>query len=61
MLRCILCRDGVRQLGGYYCPPCKRHQDRAAAVARRVNRGRKVASLSVTEMRGVGVSKPAKN
>lgn len=52
---CGLCRWAVRVHGGLYCLTCEAHQRRAAAVARRVNAGRKVDRLSPAEERGRGI------
>ncbi len=55
--RCALCLDADREDGLIYCRPCGDHQKRAAAVARRVNAGRR-GDATETERRGQGVAKP---
>lgn len=59
VLKCALCREKPREPGGFYCPGCAAQQQRAAAVAKRVTSGRKVRSLTATELRGVGVYRPS--
>lgn len=53
--RCVLCHSAPRPHLGFYCTVCEAHQARAAAVAKRVNAGRKQDRLSPTEERGKGI------
>jgi len=55
---CLLCTTGLRLPGGFWCATCDAHQERARAVAKRVNAGRKRDCLSPIELRGEGVTKP---
>lgn len=56
--RCVLCRDCPPADGECYCVACQAHQDRAAAVAKRVaGSGKKGASKSRAAELGNGVTR----